>query len=91
MYIEFPEAGMKLNRQEECGDIETQEKVFRLCTPVSGDVVEINREVDEDPELVNDDPHFEGWLIKIQMSNADELNDLMSADQYKAFLETNDY
>ncbi len=87
VYVELPEIGDTFAAHEEFGTVESVKAVSELYTPVSGEVIGINEILEDAPELVNEDPHSDGWIVKIQMSNASELEELMSAAEYAEFLE----
>ncbi|MFN7961148.1 MAG: glycine cleavage system protein GcvH [Thermoanaerobaculia bacterium] len=86
VFVEAPEVGQVFDSHDEIGTIESVKAVAEVYTPVAGEVVEVNEEVIENPELINDDPHGEGWLIKIRFSSSADLQKLMSAEAYEAFL-----
>lgn len=86
VYVDLPEEGQTFSGHEEVGSIESVKAVAEVYTPIAGDVVAVNTELEDAPELVNDDPHGKGWLIKLRIAARDELDELMSADQYQQFL-----
>ena len=86
VFVELPEVGQVFDAHDEIGTIESVKAVAEVYTPVAGEVVEINEAVVEDPEVINDDPHGEGWLVKIRFSSSADLKSLMSAAQYEEFL-----
>ncbi|MEZ4513291.1 MAG: glycine cleavage system protein GcvH [Chloroflexota bacterium] len=86
VYVELPDVAQSFAVGDEIGTIESVKAVAELYIPVSGVVLEVNDAVTDDPEILNDDPHGEGWLVKVQISNSDELGKLMSAAQYEAFI-----
>ena len=86
--VELPQVGTQLDANEELGTIESVKAVSDLFAPVSGEVIEINEALTDKPELVNTDTYGDGWLLKIRMSDPTELDDLMSAEEYEEFLET---
>lgn len=86
VFVELPEVGQVFDAHDEIGTIESVKAVAEVYTPVAGEVVEINEAVVEDPELVNDDPHGDGWLVKMRFSSSDDLSKLMSAEAYETFL-----
>jgi glycine cleavage system H protein len=88
VFVELPEVGQVFDAHDEIGTIESVKAVAEVYTPVAGEVVEINDGVVDDPELLNDDPHNEGWLIKLRHSSTDDLEDLMNAEQYEEFVES---
>lgn len=88
VFVETPEVGESFSAHDEIGSIESVKAVAEVYTPVSGEIVEVNGDLEEAPEKVNQDPHGEGWLVKIRMSNADELGELMDATAYQSFLDS---
>lgn len=86
VFVELPEMGQVFTAGDEIGTIESVKAVAELYIPVGGLVLEINDAVIEDPEILNDDPHGEGWLVRVQISNSAELSKLMSVAQYETFL-----
>lgn len=80
--IELPDVGDELEQDDSFGTVEARKTVAELYAPVGGQVVEVNTEVVDSPEIVNDDPYDSGWLLVIEMSDAEELKLLMSADDY---------
>ena len=88
VYVELPAVGATLTQFEKMGEIESVKAVSDLYTPVSGTVVEVNEQASDSPEVVNDGPYSEGWLIKVSIEDESELDKLMSADQYQAFVES---
>ena len=88
VFVELPEVGQVVDAGDEVGTIESVKAVGELYTPVSGEVVERNEAVVEDPALLNDDPHGEGWLVRIRVSDSSELNSLMSAEEYEDYVKS---
>ena len=86
VYFEMPEVGDSFATGDELGSIESVKAVSPVYTPVAGEVVEVNAAIEDSPEIVNDDPHGDGWLVKLRLASTDELAKLMSAEQYEAFL-----
>lgn len=84
--IDLPTVGSEVGAHDHFGDIESVKTVSELYAPVSGEVVEVNEELDDQPELVNDSPYDKGWMIVIRMSSADELGELMDAQAYETYL-----
>lgn len=87
VFVELPEVGQVIDTHDEIGTIESVKAVAEVYSPVAGEVVEINEAVVEDPELLNDDPHGEGWLVKIRFSSSDDLTPLMNAAAYSDFID----
>ena len=88
VYVELPAVGATFAQFEKIGEIESVKAVSDLYTPVSGTVVEVNEEASDSPEVVNDGPYGAGWLIKVSVEEESELDKLMSADQYQAFIDS---
>jgi glycine cleavage system H protein len=88
VFVELPEIGQVFDANDELGTIESVKAVAEVFTPVAGEVVEINDAVVDDPELLNEDPHGDGWLIKIRFSSADDLKTMMKADEYEEFVQS---
>lgn len=86
VYLELPEAGHVFNAEEEFGTVESVKAVSELFTPVSGEVVEVNKAAVAEPGIVNDDPYGDGWLIKVKLSTDEEVGKLMTAERYAEYL-----
>ena len=87
VYVELPEEGSKVARGEAFGVVESTKAVSDLYAPVSGTVGEVNDTLLDNPELINEDPYEDGWMIRITLSDEKELTDLMDAAEYATFLE----
>lgn len=83
VYVEVETVGENLDREEVFGTVEAVKTVSDLFLPLSGEIVEFNDSLEGTPEKVNSDPYGEGWMVKIRLSNQDEISDLLSADDYK--------
>ncbi|HEX5718112.1 MAG TPA: glycine cleavage system protein GcvH [Thermoanaerobaculia bacterium] len=90
VYVELPEVGQVFDTNDEIGTIESVKAVAEVYTPVAGEIVEINESVVDDPELLNEDPHTEGWLVKVRFSSAADLKSLMSSEQYEEYVKSGD-
>ena len=86
VYLDLPAAGAIVEKLGKMGEIESVKAVSELYSPVSGDVIEVNQEAVDSPELVNSEPYGRGWLIKVRLSNAGEVDELMDAPAYDAFV-----
>jgi len=86
VYVDIPTVGETLESGEVFGSIEAVKTVSDLLMPVTGKVLEMNAELEDAPELVNKDPYGEGWIIKITVQKPEELDNLLSAEQYKNFI-----
>lgn len=87
VYVELPEVGDTIEKGEEFGTVESVKAASELYAPVSGEVIAVNRELEDTPELVNRDPFGEGWMIRVRLADPDEVEDLMDAEEYKALCE----
>ena len=85
VYVDMPEVDDEVTAGEEFGAVESVKAASDLISPVSGTVVEVNEALNDNPELVNSDP-YENWIIKVQLSDASEVENLMDADAYKAMI-----
>ena len=88
VYVELPAVGRKLAAREAAAVVESVKAASEIFAPVSGEVVEINETLAEKPELINTDPYGDGWMIRVRMSDATELDDLMNAEEYEEYCET---
>lgn len=83
VFLEVPEAGSEVEAGGAFGEVESRKSVSDLYAPVSGTVKEVNSEVEDAPELINEDPYGKGWVAIIEMSDAGEMENLLSAAEYK--------
>ncbi|MBI2280128.1 MAG: glycine cleavage system protein GcvH [Bacteroidetes bacterium] len=86
VYVEVETEGDSLAKEATFGTVEAVKTVSDLFMPISGEVIEFNKGLEKNPEVVNTDPYGKGWMIKVKASNASEVNGLLSADQYKALI-----
>ena len=86
VYVEIESLGEQLDKEEIFGSVEAVKTVSDLFLPVSGEITEMNEGLEDNPELINDDPYGEGWIIKMKISDQNELSDLLSADAYKELI-----
>jgi glycine cleavage system H protein len=86
VYVDVTSVGETLAKDEVFGTIEAVKTVSDLFLPISGEVVEFNAQLEDQPELVNSDAYGEGWIVKIAISDASEIGSLLSADEYKALI-----
>lgn len=84
VYIEIETEGENLDQEEVFGTVEAVKTVSDLFMPISGEVVEVNGSLSDAPETVNSDPYGDGWMIKVKIGDASEIDGLLSADDYKA-------
>ena len=84
VFVELPEVGRKVKTGETCAVVESVKTASDIYSPVSGEIIEVNKTVADNPALVNTDPYTGGWFYKIKLSDAAELNALLGPDAYKA-------
>ena len=84
VYVEVETLDEKLDKEEVFGTIEAVKTVSDLFIPLSGEIIEFNDKLETNPEVVNEDPYGEGWMIKIKFSSEDDLNDLLSPEEYQS-------
>ena len=87
VYVELPEVDAQIAKDDTFGVVESVKAVSDIYSPVSGVVIEINTELPESPETINEDPYGDAWMIRVEMSDPEELEDLMAAPAYKQFVE----
>ena len=86
LFVEMPEVGDEITSGKEYGIIESSKVASDLISPISGEVVEINERLDDEPEYINEDA-YDAWIVKVKLSDIDELDSLISAESYEAELE----
>ena len=86
VYVDVTTEGESLSAEEVFGSIEAVKTVSDLLLPIEGEILEVNSELEDSPGLVNSDPYGKGWLVKIKPANADDVEGLLSADDYKALI-----
>jgi glycine cleavage system H protein len=87
VYVELPAIGDAFEANEPFGSVESVKAVSEIFCPVSGEVIEVNSKLEESPELINQSPHQDAWLIKIRLTNPGELKELLSAQKYEEYLQ----
>lgn len=87
VFVELPKVGDKLTFQKYLGYVESTKAVNAVLSPVSGEVIEVNSKLEESPELVNEDPYGEGWMVKVKMSNKNELSQLFNGREYSELMD----
>ncbi len=83
VFVEFPEVGKKMNRGDELCVVESVKSVSETYAPVTGEIVEVNEALEDSPESINSSPYDDGWLVKIKMADASEVDEMMDAAAYK--------
>lgn len=87
VFCELPEVDDDLSQGDEFGSVESVKTVSSLYSPISGTVIEINDELNDNPASINEAPYTDGWMIKLEISDTKELTDLLSAEEYQAFID----
>jgi glycine cleavage system H protein len=87
VYVDLPEMGDSFDAGDPFGSVESVKAVSEIFCPVGGEVVEVNEKLEDSPELINESPHVKAWLIKIRISNPEELKELLSAEEYEEYLQ----
>jgi len=88
VYVEMPDIGMVFERESNAGEIESVKAVGEIIMPLSGEIIETNTNLIDNPELVNSSPFEEGWIMKIKISHLDEIRDLVSVEDYIKIVES---
>lgn len=91
VYVELPEVGDSVNAGDEAGVVESVKAASDIYAPVSGEIIAINEALADAPEIVNSDPYTDGWMYKIRIKDAAELEDLLSAEDYDAQVEAEEH
>ena len=87
VYVDLPEVGDSFESNEPFGSVESVKAVSEVFCPVGGEVVEVNSKLEENPELINQSPHQNAWMIKIRIANPEELKELLSSEEYEEYLQ----
>lgn len=87
VFVELEPEGSEFEKDDVLGTVEAVKTVSELFSPVSGEVIAVNAELEDDPELVNNDPYEKGWMVKIKYSDASELDSLLTAQNYKELID----
>ncbi|XP_010538303.1 PREDICTED: glycine cleavage system H protein 2, mitochondrial [Tarenaya hassleriana] len=90
VYVELPDVGRSLSQGESFGAVESVKATSDINSPISGKVVEVNDKLSDTPALVNSSPYEDGWIIKVELSDSGELNNLMGSEKYSSFCEEED-
>ncbi len=91
VFIELPDVGMVFEKGSNTAEIESVKAVGDVLMPLSGEIIETNENLTNNPELINKSPYEDGWIIKIKVNHNDEIGDLLSLEQYKELIEQEDH
>jgi glycine cleavage system H protein len=86
VFVELEDEGFEFSKDDAFGTVEAVKTVSELYAPIDGEVVEINEELEDEPEVVNTDPYGNGWMVRIKIADPDQLNELMSAEEYQEII-----
>ena len=86
VYVEIETLDESLKKEEVFGSVEAVKTVSDLFLPISGKIIEINQSIEDNPEIINEDPYERGWIVKIQVDNPDEMNELLDSESYKELI-----
>lgn len=86
VFVELPEKGKKVEQNKHMAVIESVKSVSDVFSPVSGEIIEVNKKLMDNPDIINRDPYGEGWIVKIKITNKEELNNLISVKDYENFI-----
>jgi glycine cleavage system H protein len=87
VYVDLPEVGDTFEAGDPFGSVESVKAVSEIFCPIGGEVIEVNSKLEESPELINQSPHEKAWMIKVRITNPDELKELLSSEEYEEYLQ----
>ncbi|MDI6754696.1 MAG: glycine cleavage system protein GcvH [Thermodesulfobacteriota bacterium] len=87
LFVELPDEGSQVEQGDVFGTLESSKTIAELFSPVGGEVVSVNKDLEEEPSLVNDDPYGKGWLAVLEIDDPEEMEKLLSSTEYEEFLE----
>jgi len=86
VFVELPEVGKDINKGDELCVVESVKSVSEIYSPISGKIIEVNKKLDDSPEIINESPYDDGWIVKIEITNKSEISSLLDAKLYKNIL-----
>jgi glycine cleavage system H protein len=87
LFVDLPEEGSQVEKDDVFGTLESSKTVGELRSPISGEIVSINKDLEEEPSLVNDDPYGNGWLVMVEIDDPSEMEEMLNASDYEDFME----
>jgi glycine cleavage system H protein len=87
VYVDLPEVGDTFEANEPFGSVESVKAVSEIFSPASGEIIEVNSSLEENPELINESPHDKAWMVKVRLENPEELKGLLSSEEYEEYLQ----
>ena len=88
VFVDLPKVGATMEAEAELGEVESTKATSTIYSPVAGKVVQVNEQLHDHPELLNQDPYGEGWMVVLELASPQEVDSLMSSEQYEAFLKS---
>ena len=86
IFVEFPDEGMAVEQKESIGTLEAVKTVADIFSPLSGEILELNQDLESKPELINEDPYKGGWILKMKVSNPEQVENLLSNSDYEKLI-----
>ena len=86
VYVELPETGVQVDAMDEFAAVDSVKSSSPIFSPISGTVIEVNELLEDTPETINDDPYGEGWIVKLQTDEMEQINELLNADDYRTLI-----
>ena len=83
IFVEFPDLNTKVSAKDSIGTLEAVKTVADIYSPISGEIIELNNQLEDTPELINEDPYNKGWILKIKINDKNDYNSLLTSDNYK--------
>ena len=83
IFVEFPDLNTKVSAKDSIGTLEAVKTVADIYSPISGEIIELNNQLEDTPELINEDPYNKGWILKIKINDKNDYNSLLTSDDYK--------
>ena len=87
VFVELPDKGKKVKKMESIATVESVKSVSEIFTPLSGEVIDVNKELESEPELINKDPYGQGWIFKIKIDDKKEIDELLDSEKYKEHID----
>ena len=87
VFVELPEIGKKVKKMESIATVESVKSVSEIFAPLSGEVIEVNKELENEPELINKDPYGQGWIFRLKIDDNEEIDELMDSKKYKEHID----
>lgn len=87
VFVELPAVGDRVEKSDAFGVVESTKAVSDVYAPVSGEVTEVNDDLPDNPELINEDPYGDGWMVKVAIGDTSDLDDLLTAEEYRRYIE----